>query len=83
MSGGLNPDITGTYDRFGNFAGAPLYKKTDEEWYIWSLPDEADCYIVNEPGHVNKDPHWWKEYGINGDYAPFSGAVGVATVADK
>lgn len=80
MTGTLSPDATGEYEYDGMYAGEGSYKLTTGNRWLWWDAGITDWVNTDEVG--NKDrPFWARDATIVGDYDPFGGATGVATVA--
>lgn len=79
VTGGLTPDATCNYVRFGEYGGKPYYRREDGLWFIWW--DEGVSWVISQEVGSTVGPYW--EY-VNplpwGYYYPWGGAIGNALV---
>lgn len=78
-TGTLTPDATGNYPAEGEWNDQPSYVGPDREFFIWW--DGIDSWLIND--YIGRtDGIGWKrtDPAIDGEYAPYGGAVGTATV---
>ncbi len=87
VSGVLVPDVTGCYVLAGTYASQPYYKHRTLQRYIWydstTYPGEYWWQITDELG-VATGPAWYRWDNVPiapaGEYLPWQGATGTATV---
>jgi len=79
VSGTLNPDVTGMYDYDGQFGGKDSFRRPDGAWFIWWHPFANWVISVAKDDLVGMK--WERHFpNIDGEYEPFGGATGTATV---
>jgi len=79
VTGALTPDAADNYTEDGETNEEPAYSNTLREFVIWW--DGIDSWIINEQWAGPDNPYWKRtDPTITGDYDPFAGAAGIATV---
>jgi hypothetical protein len=85
VTGGLNPDATGTYCESGSHHGSPVFTREDSAWHLYRLTEDPQPYIwVINPSISTTLTTTWGRSGndYSGVYAPFvPGVTGNATAA--
>lgn len=80
VTGTLTPNAAYDYTSDGERNDKPAYSSPLREFIIWW--DGIDSWIINEQWAGSDNPHWKRTNpSIIGDYNPYAGASGIATVA--
>lgn len=89
VSGTLTPDSTGDYFEAGTHNGKPYYKRDDDAWFIWWRPwglPLRSVWLISIGLDDTTGPFWGNTVDPpdppSGNYDPYNGAVGTATVAE-
>jgi hypothetical protein len=79
VTGTLTPDAVDNYIEDGENNEKPSYSNPLKEFII--LWDGIDSWIINEQWAGPDNPGWKRtDPSIEGDYTPYAGATGIATV---
>ena len=87
VTGTLDPDVTGIYSEAGVVNGQPYYSRdAGGLWYISMFVPFGGggnyWQIADSIGGFSSNPFWSRPIGdpIEGEYSPYLGATGTATV---
>jgi len=81
VTGEITPDATGEYVEDGTYGGGPCYRRADSAYWIWKWL--GALWVLSSGKGVFGT--WWQRAfasGLIGDYEPWGGAIGTATVAE-
>lgn len=79
VTGTLNPDAAGNYACESGYEDEFTYVNPEREFFLWW--DGIDSWIISNSVGWKEGPYWSRtDPAIAGDYAPYAGAVGTATV---
>lgn len=77
----MTPDVTGDYLPHIIEGGKMSYRRADGAWFIWWNP--FGIWFISDALGVEVGPRWRRlDPNIEGEYLPFNGAVGDATVTE-
>ncbi len=88
VSGTLNPDASGLFERVGDYGGQHAWTRQTPGWSIWYCEPVGGFVISAAVGQQPTDPdNWWFHDFPPGDqlgaYSPVSPATGTATVSSQ
>jgi hypothetical protein len=79
VTGVLDPDAVAYYACFNGYAGRPTYADYYQLYFIWW--DGINSWIINQQIGNASGPGWKRtSLDIAGEYSPYGGATGTATV---
>jgi len=83
VSGTLEPDAAGTYERIADINGLPAFKRLDGAYYIWHDWGDDRYHLANVTDWYTADPMWVHTEASTtpqGEYVPEINGTGNATV---